>query len=179
MKKTGWLFAFLLICFTLITLSAANAEGAFSLPKSLKSIGEEAFAGTGIEEVQLPESVVTVEWGAFANNEALRQITVSENTNLRSGSETVFYRETVSLQNPGSASQLAFSHDDFLKVRAVASKGEEKRNLRELYCFGRSSEDGVDDQRNIRPRRARKIDEGASFKPQERADIHAIDCHFP
>lgn len=57
-----------------------NAQPSFTLPASLQIIGEEAFEGTALTGVQLPETVMTIEDRAFANIRNLRYIYIPEKT---------------------------------------------------------------------------------------------------
>ncbi len=57
-----------------------------SLPESITSIGESAFAGTGIEEFSLPESVKTIGNTAFAGCDNLTEVVIPETvTNIGEG----------------------------------------------------------------------------------------------
>ena len=72
--------AVLLLAFAALVCRPApgGAEGtaAFSLPASLQVIGEEAFAGTAIENTELPESLTSVGDGAFSDIPCLESVTV-------------------------------------------------------------------------------------------------------
>jgi len=64
--------------------SSANSEEPElqhnTLPSSLQIIGEEAFEGTAIIKVDLPESLTTLEDRAFANTKNLRNIYIPRST---------------------------------------------------------------------------------------------------
>ena len=56
----------------------ADATPTFNLPASLQIIEAEAFEGTAIVTVDLPETVETIGERAFANIPTLRQITIPQ-----------------------------------------------------------------------------------------------------
>lgn len=61
--------------------------GHFTLPSSLKSIGENAFMGTHISSIEIPSSVTTIHRGAFCGS-ALEEIKLPDN--LKNISEGMF-----------------------------------------------------------------------------------------
>ena len=95
MKRICWFFVILAVLLLILSTAAALKEtdrmkqieeftilssasdtehlykGKSTLPTSLTVIGEEAFEGTALEAVSLPESVVSVGNNAFAGNENL------------------------------------------------------------------------------------------------------------
>ena len=57
------------------------------LPKKLEAIGNSAFNGTGIKEIELPESLITLDSHAFANCTSLVGIKIPDKiTKISSGS---------------------------------------------------------------------------------------------
>lgn len=59
--------------------------GAYSLPSTITSIGENAFYGTSITSIEIPSSVTAIGRGAFAES-ALTEITLPDNiTNISEG----------------------------------------------------------------------------------------------
>ena len=66
----------------------APAEKAFRLPASLQMIGDEAFEGTAIVSVELPETVETIGERAFAAIPTLHSVKIPDNT--REIAETAF-----------------------------------------------------------------------------------------
>ena len=73
----------------------AGAEGTegFTLPASLQVIGEEAFAGTAIENMELPESVTTVGDGAFSGIPGLGTVTVPATDHLTISDSAVAFAQ--------------------------------------------------------------------------------------
>lgn len=65
----------------------------FYLPDSTKSIGREAFAGSGIKAVTLPKYLETVGEGAFANCTALTEIDASALDSLPEGFHEAWLRD--------------------------------------------------------------------------------------
>ena len=105
MKKLKWLITFimLLMMFTLSNAIASVSENrdgrsivyltknnlesqtikqtaSVLLPDSLQQIGEEAFEGTAIVKIDLPESLTTIEDRAFANIKNLRNVYIPRST---------------------------------------------------------------------------------------------------
>lgn len=80
--------------FLLGTETLKDYQNSFNLPASLQIIEEEAFEGTALSGVQLPETVTTIEDRAFANTKNLRYIYIPEKTkdigkDVLAGSKTV------------------------------------------------------------------------------------------
>lgn len=87
MKKIT-IFGLILLCILAFTISFAEAEGFIrnipeneivteaKLPASVVTIEDEAFEGTALEKVELPETVETVGERAFANISTLRNIQI-------------------------------------------------------------------------------------------------------
>ena len=61
-------------------ITGADAQPAFRLPASLRFIEDEAFEGTAIVSIDLPETVESIGENAFANIPTLRSVKIPENT---------------------------------------------------------------------------------------------------
>ncbi len=58
--------------------------------KNIRSIGGEAFSGTKLSTVTLPDGEVNIDFGAFANCASLTKVVLQKNTQLNFASEGVF-----------------------------------------------------------------------------------------
>ena len=180
MKKSG-LFVFLAVICGLILFSSACAEEGFTLPEGIRIIGEDAFAGTAIEEVTLPESVFLVEKGAFADAPNLEKIHVENPDKLFGRMGLSSSRQPMTIERPsriperpsigmtGKPEQALPIQDNHTKKKKQETAEEDKNNRADEKTH----------EQDCIPNRARKTDEGVSLKPQERAEIHPIDCCFP
>ncbi len=81
MRIAGMLFMFTLLSFLSVFL-APEAEDTlsrgFSLPSSLLVIEDEAFMGTGFEDVIIPEGIESIGVRAFADNSSMRTVKIPE-----------------------------------------------------------------------------------------------------
>lgn len=166
--------------------AARTDAGAYSaLPFSLLAIEDEAFEGTALRRVVLPENLRAIGENAFANIRTLAAVYIPESV--------TFIADT------------AFFHDDDLAVFGEAGSFAEKWSLENGLRFirvsalpdagfaGENSESHS--QRAVplllaafalllfldlnRISHSRRPDEGCSMRPQERAELHDICCRFP
>ena len=66
--------------FVSLTAEKEDAAVVFKLPAALESIGDEAFEGTAIEKVEIPENVKSIGERAFANIRSLRIVRIPVTT---------------------------------------------------------------------------------------------------
>ena len=100
---------------TLPYLSFAKFNGIISLPKNLKTIGQEAFYNSLIKEIILPASLKKIDTEAFNGAKQLVSIT-SNNTTPPSLGKNVFYgvdKNNCLLQVPNSSRQLYAKSDQW------------------------------------------------------------------
>ena len=89
-----------------------------ALPENAKSVGEAAFAETALTTVEIPSSVTTLSYAAFANTDSLTSVTLNEG--LKSIGESCFENSALgkinlpeSLESIGAS---AFRSDSSLKM---------------------------------------------------------------
>lgn len=199
MKKPIWVVLFVCVCslalasfgFSFAVGSAKTEEAAAPemraaavLPSSLKLIGEEAFEGTGFQAVILPASLEVIEARAFANAGAVTYVYIPSATK-RIGED-------------------AFANNRHLVIEGEAGSYAEQWAQEHAFSFRRYCAPAADDERNqtgtekqgllsflaaifllllaeLNKRKpiARRIGEGKTMRPQERAELHAIAYRFP
>ncbi len=177
-KKT--IFVFLTVICGLLLFSSASADGGFTLPEGIQVIGEDAFAGTAIEEVTLPESVVRVEEGAFADTPELTEIHIEKPSNLFLGENTAFLDEPVTIRKPDADPGKAPGRMAGMSSPALPWNGNktEEKKVSESERESSLKEENIP-RNGLVPERARKTEEGRSMRPQEREEIHPVECDFP
>ena len=178
-RKTVVLALFAVIC-GLFFFSSGFAEEGFTLPEGLRVIGEDAFAGTAIEEVTLPASVVQVEPGAFADTPELKAIHIEKPENLFGFADAVVLRGPVTIERPEKIPNPS-ERTIGLSEPVFPPQGSENDNRKQRKAEENENnpEDGKTRQGDFMPNRARQIGEGTTQKPQERAEIHPVECDFP
>lgn len=156
-----------------------SAKG-FVLPASLVMIGNEAFAGTAMESVDLPGTVTMIGERAFADNRGLKEILIPASVSYIG--ETAFDGVSGLLirgAEDSYAAHWAKTHD-FAFVSAEASQaGTEKTgkqfrgnvfSILPLLCIFPA---------DVLRLRRRIADALRSMRPQDRPELHPIDYRFP
>ncbi len=180
MTKKAVIFAILAVICGLFLFSSAFAEEGFKLPEGLQVIGEDAFAGTAIEEVTLPASVVQVEQGAFADTLELKAIHFEKPENLFGYADPVILRGPVTIERPEKIPNPSGRTIDLSEpALPPQGSGNDNRKQRTAEEDENNPEDGKTRQSDFIPNRARQTGEGTTQKPQERAEIHPVECDFP
>ncbi len=111
------------------TLTVPEEPKVFRLPASLTTIEDEAFEGTAVSVVELPESVTTVGEYAFANIETLRSINIPSNiTQIEATAFRGSNRVTLTGAPKGYARQ--FAREQGLPFAPVASFYAQEQTLR-------------------------------------------------
>lgn len=175
MKKA--LAAAVLLLLVLLVFSPACAEeessSALHLPAALTSIGGEAFAGTAVEEVYLPEKLVAVEQGAFADISGLSGIHFRNNTLLLAEAGAV--RLDGTLPVPAPEVPLADQPFGLLpgQTRTDASEKTGKRVPAVRTAAAVTEEDASGRSKADHPR------ENISRRPQERTELQPVNYSFP
>lgn len=178
-RKTVVLALFAVIC-GLFFFSSAFAEEGFTLPEGLQVIGEDAFAGTAIEEVTLPASVVRVEPRAFADTPELKAFHIEKPENLFGFVDPVVPRGPVTIERPEKIPDLPGRTIDLPEPAfPPQGGGNDNRKQRTAEEDENNPEDGKTRQGDFIPNRARRTGEGTTQKPQERAEIHPVEYDFP
>lgn len=67
------------------SFQACTALKTIELPESLSSLGEYAFAESGLEKIKMPDSVTTIPLSCFENCKDLREVTLGKNTRTIGG----------------------------------------------------------------------------------------------
>ena len=142
----------LLLCVFSLLLSAASAEkteGITVLPEELREIGEEAFAGTALETLELPAGILSIGRGAFADMPELSEIRFSEGTTLLTGHGSIGIKKSAVPEQPAVNAVASeepvipgSDHDNFriaADLNAVTgSIASEARNPRSVYTEERT-----------------------------------------
>ena len=157
------------------------------LPDSLTVIGEEAFEGTALSQALLPATLETIENAAFANIPSLQYVNIPKAT--ENIGETAFANTgdlVLSVEEGSYAEQWAIAHEyayvleGQLPFGQSASIGRKlKQGLRLIPLFILSALMLMLQGLNKRKPSYRRIGEGKTMRPQERAELHAIAYRFP
>ncbi len=157
------------------------------LPESLMIIMEEAFEGTALNYVILPESVTTLEKYAFANIPSLYKAILP--ASVTAIADSAFANDPgLTLEViPGSyGARWAVRHGFFTVYKDIVVTSEsvfvvkrllENQNARTLLIFGFAALLLL--IRVCRANAARRPGEGRTMRPRERAELHSICYRFP
>ena len=181
MKKhiTLGLAALLLLLVSLFLCCSAEGTG-FKLPDSVLVIEESAFEGTGAREIVLPDGAVSIGERAFARIAALDSVYIP--ASIKEISDSAFAQShsfTIYGLGGSRADDWAREHDiPFIDEAIWLLRPLLKFNyavyLRLLACLVAA----IVLIKLIRAH-ARRAGEGRSFRPQERAELYAIQLRFP
>ena len=152
-------------------------ESTFRLPRALLVIEDEAFAGTAVRSASLPPSLVSIGERAFADNPELR--TVSIPASVRSIGDSAFDGApclTIQAEAGSYAERWAKEHGVGF-IRPGSARSLMKRLLMEkgslllaLLCLPPAFP--------LMPRRQTQR-RGKSMRPQERPELYPINYKFP
>jgi hypothetical protein len=159
----------------------------FILPEFLEVIEEEAFEGTTPDYAQFPEKLLRVESRAFAGIPSLTYIFVSSNmrymadnafsgnTGLMVVGEKASYAEKwARAHGYGFAESAVFFSGQFEET--FGRKASEQRSVTQWLAFALIAALFI---LNKRKPHFRRIWEGKTMRPQERAELHDIAYSFP
>ena len=163
-----------------------KSEKAFVLPPLLTQIGEEAFEGTAGEYVFLSDELVSIEGKAFSNMPFLQYVYISPFTEQIAADILYQTLDVIIISAAGSfAEKWALqSGYRFIEAKEWVQSQEyykEKRFFRQeavssllllllAMLLMKAQKDNP---------ACRRSDEGRTMRPQERIELHAIDCCFP
>lgn len=164
-----------LTVFAVVSLLFAFAQAdEFKLPEGLKCIDEEAFSGTAIREVTLPESVVHVGENAFAYTEKLESVRIPECTTLFSDSG--IYRGGMITRTPFRNQQQPLQQIRDI-ARALPSAGFS--NGKKETSFRRITREEILLTQSVQSDWARRYEEGKRNPPPEQPEMPPIELVFP
>ncbi len=169
-----------LLLVSLCMLCFASAEKSFNLPSSLTDIDESGFEGTAAEIVVLPESARSIGERAFARMSALSDVYIPAGVELiaddafaESAPFTVHGVSGSKAHDWAKSHGLPFVNDDIWQRAA-----ERNRLLRVYLKLLALLTAALIYIKALAPN-ARKAGEGASKRPQERAELYAVQLRFP
>lgn len=176
------LFAIMLSIFPSVCAEKPEntAQAIYVLPHSLQLIDEEAFAGTPVELVILPDSFLRINANAFSSAMYLTDVFIPESTEYVDDTAFLACQNLVIHGVKGSYAEdwakkhkVAFVEENIWKLVLDNSKtvSVNKLAIDSLY-------------RTVNPDRIIKIvsraeDEDESKRPQDRPELNPIDYRFP
>ena len=164
-----------LTVFAVVSLLFAFAQAdEFTLPEGLQFIDEEAFSGTAIREVTLPESVVHVGKNAFAFTEKLESIRIPERTTLFS--ENGIYRGGMITRDPFRKQQQPLQQIRDI-ARGMPPAGSSDRNKEKV--FRRITREEVLLTQSVQCDRAKRYEERNRNPPPVLPEMPPVELVFP
>lgn len=175
------IFVMVLSLFTLTTFTAVgrDSKNTFVLPENLRIISQSTFEGTAVENVILSENVTSIEANAFADTGSLSDIYIPESvTYIADNAFENSALKTIHTVKGSHAEDWARKHDiqfvlDDIWTGTTLNTLYAELELLIYFCCNR-----VNPVKLIKPV-SRTADEGKSMRPQERAELHAVDYLFP
>ena len=164
MKKILFFLCVLLCAAGLLTAASAEAR----LPGGLQRIGEEAFAGTAMETMELPGTVLSIGRGAFADMPNLKEILFTGPARVFTGRGMVRLDAT-GFPAPSGAVSAEWAVPGALPSGNGAGPAEEKAEP-----AGEAGEEPRDTPRGITAARDR-----SDKRPRDGAAFHPLDLCFP
>lgn len=171
MKKILFFFCVQLCACGLLLAGAFAEESAAQvnqLPKELRNIGEEAFAGTAMEAMELPGSVLSIGSAAFGDMPNLREILFSGPVRL------ITDRGLIRLDGGNFPVPSGSNSDMWTFPAAVPSADSSGRGEAEAVPAGTTGEETPG-----RPRRSIAARSGIGLRLPERAVFHPLNLYFP
>jgi len=182
MKKLILILLFVMLSLFAITAYSTEEKGTqntFELPANLRYIAESAFEGTAAGKVIMSGEVVAIGSGAFAGMNNLTDVYIPASVEFIA--DDAFENsalEAIHTVKGSRAEDWARKHDiDFVleDIWDGININYSYAGLALLIYFCCSR---VKPVKNIQPV-SRTADEGKSMRPQERAELNALDYRFP
>ena len=174
MKKALAATALLLLVLLVFSpVCAEESSSALHLPAALTSIGGEAFAGTAVEEVYLPEKLVAVEQGAFAEIPGLSGIHFRNNTLLLAEAGAVRLEGTL----PVPAPEVPLADQPFGLLPGQARTDSSEKTGKKVPAV--RNEAAVTEEDASGRSKADHPREYISRRPQERTELQPVNYSFP
>lgn len=182
MKSRAASLLFLSVIILLLCLGTATGEEGpvFVLPAGLVEIEEEAFSGTAVQNVVLPDGLQSVGDNAFENTEELKDVYVPSSVETLSDSAFPENGQLVIHGTEGSAAQKwAEKHRVAFAPRTAwrtTAQDEKPKDSPDTGIGLLQKGDGLPGPMN---RFSRARADGKSMRPQDRAELNPIDYKFP
>ena len=159
-------------------VQADDADGTgFQLPASHSVIREEAFAGTAVREVLLPESVRKIERNAFADTPALERVVFTVPVMLRAKAGII--RAGGQAEKPPVDAEEKGPAAAFPMHRSGRPQTDEKTEEYRSGTEAAETEAGQEKEIRLRLAAQKRYMESVSSSPPERAELHAVSYWFP
>ena len=157
-----------------------DATEAFHFPSSLKTIGDEAFSGTAVKSVVLPDSVESIGARAFANNDALKTVYIPASVNYI-GDQAFEGSSHTMIQAAEDSYAAAWARENNIACVQTESAGTRLSKLRKLlqgsFFLSLNFAYLLPVEQN-RQRRRKAVFE-VSMRPQDRPELYPINYRFP
>lgn len=114
---------------TLVTYPIGKEDKSYVIENGVKTIEKRAFQDSKLEDITIPNTVTSIDYGAFARNNSLKKLTIP--SSVKSIEDDVFYliTDNITLYVEKDSYAEKYAQNNKIKYEIIGAKENEKVNL--------------------------------------------------